>query len=143
MTGKLIRRTPLARPPAETAAAECISDDALIHLKSYKYSSVDKSPVSKYIMQPFVRDSDRPPTYLCLPSVPRAPTANIVRPEVKMKEKNKTIEGAVANSSRVARLVECVGRTAAHVARAQYGDPDRVRLRSFQRGAAGRLYARS
>lgn len=37
------------------AAAECISDDALIHLKSYKYSSVDKSPVSKYILGPWVR----------------------------------------------------------------------------------------
>lgn len=40
------------------AAHECISDDALIHLKSYKYSSVDKSPVSKYILGPWVR---RPP----------------------------------------------------------------------------------
>lgn len=39
----------------EKAAAECISDDALIHLKSYKYSSVDKSPVSKYILGPWVR----------------------------------------------------------------------------------------
>lgn len=35
------------------AAAECISDDALIHLRSYKYSSVDKSPVSKYILGPW------------------------------------------------------------------------------------------
>lgn len=40
----------------EKAAAECISDDALIHLKSYKYSSVDKSPVSKYILGPWVRE---------------------------------------------------------------------------------------
>lgn len=39
----------------EQAVAECISDDALIHLKSYKYSSVDKSPVSKYILGPWVR----------------------------------------------------------------------------------------
>lgn len=38
----------------ERAAAECISDDALVHLKSYKYSSVDKSPVSKYILGPWV-----------------------------------------------------------------------------------------
>ncbi|TLS23011.1 uncharacterized protein PpBr36_05630 [Pyricularia pennisetigena] len=38
---------------SKTAAAECISDDALIHLKSYKYSSVDKSPISKYILQPY------------------------------------------------------------------------------------------
>ncbi|PNY26771.1 CDP-alcohol phosphatidyltransferase class-I family protein [Tolypocladium capitatum] len=40
-------------PSAETATAECISDEALIHLKSYKYSSVDKSPVSKYILGPW------------------------------------------------------------------------------------------
>ncbi|KAJ0322514.1 hypothetical protein COL5a_008744 [Colletotrichum fioriniae] len=36
-----------------TAAAECISDDALIHLKSYKYSAVDKSPISNYILRPY------------------------------------------------------------------------------------------
>ncbi|PKS12831.1 hypothetical protein jhhlp_001043 [Lomentospora prolificans] len=35
------------------AKAECISDDALIHLKSYKYSAVDKSPVSYYILGPY------------------------------------------------------------------------------------------
>ncbi|KAL2755809.1 hypothetical protein ACRALDRAFT_1082094 [Sodiomyces alcalophilus JCM 7366] len=35
------------------AAAECVSDDALIHLKSYKYSSIDKSPVSRYILGPY------------------------------------------------------------------------------------------
>ncbi|KAF2099333.1 hypothetical protein NA57DRAFT_74834 [Rhizodiscina lignyota] len=35
----------------ETAAHECISEDALVHLKSYKYSSVDKSPVSYYILR--------------------------------------------------------------------------------------------
>lgn len=34
--------------------AECISDDALIHLKSYKYSAVDLSPVSHYILRPYV-----------------------------------------------------------------------------------------
>ena len=39
----------------EKAAAECVSDDALRHFKTYKYSSVDKSPVSKYILQPYVR----------------------------------------------------------------------------------------
>ena len=38
----------------ETAVAECISDEALIHLRSYKYSAVDKSPVSKYILGPWV-----------------------------------------------------------------------------------------
>ncbi|KAH8899336.1 Choline/ethanolaminephosphotransferase [Thozetella sp. PMI_491] len=40
-------------PSAKQAIAECISEDALIHLKSYKYSSVDKSPVSKYILKPY------------------------------------------------------------------------------------------
>ncbi|KAM0808027.1 putative Cholinephosphotransferase 1 [Seiridium cardinale] len=38
-------------PSKKTAVAECISDDALIHLKSYKYSAVDKSPVSHYILR--------------------------------------------------------------------------------------------
>ncbi|PMB71055.1 hypothetical protein BM221_003519 [Beauveria bassiana] len=42
-------------PNTRKAQIECISDDALIHLKSYKYSSVDKSPVSKYILGPWVR----------------------------------------------------------------------------------------
>jgi len=37
----------------KTAVAECISDEALIHLRSYKYSAVDKSPVSKYILGPW------------------------------------------------------------------------------------------
>jgi ethanolaminephosphotransferase len=36
---------------AEKAAAECLSEDALVHLKSYKYSSVDNSPVSYYILR--------------------------------------------------------------------------------------------
>ncbi|OTA92535.1 hypothetical protein M434DRAFT_396404 [Hypoxylon sp. CO27-5] len=40
---------------SKKAAAECISDDALIHLKSYKYSAVDKSPISNYILRPYVR----------------------------------------------------------------------------------------
>lgn len=38
---------------SKKAAAECISDDALIHLKSYKYSAVDKSPISNYILRPY------------------------------------------------------------------------------------------
>ncbi|KAI6789814.1 sn-1,2-diacylglycerol cholinephosphotransferase-like protein [Hortaea werneckii] len=33
------------------AAAECISDDALQHFKTYKYSSVDKSPISNHILR--------------------------------------------------------------------------------------------
>jgi ethanolaminephosphotransferase len=40
---------------SKKAVAECISDDALIHLRSYKYSSVDLSPTSKYILGPWVR----------------------------------------------------------------------------------------
>ncbi|KAK0618425.1 CDP-alcohol phosphatidyltransferase-domain-containing protein [Bombardia bombarda] len=35
------------------AIAECVSDDALIHLKSYQYSAVDKSPISHYILRPY------------------------------------------------------------------------------------------
>ncbi|KAK2021295.1 hypothetical protein LX32DRAFT_631872 [Colletotrichum zoysiae] len=56
-----------------TAAAECISDDALIHLKSYKYSAVDKSPISNYILRPYVRNpSDNPPPSHCLSLLPCA-----------------------------------------------------------------------
>ncbi|KAK7404000.1 hypothetical protein QQX98_010227 [Neonectria punicea] len=40
-------------PNTKSAVAECISDDALSHLKTYKYSSVDLSPVSKYILGPW------------------------------------------------------------------------------------------
>lgn len=35
----------------ESAAAECLSEDALVHLKSYKYSSVDKSWISNNILR--------------------------------------------------------------------------------------------
>lgn len=53
---------PFARGTGQ-AIAECVSDDALIHLKSYKYSAVDKSPISHYILRPYVR----PAVYLkCL-----------------------------------------------------------------------------
>lgn len=40
---------------AEVAAAECVSEEALVHLKSYKYSSVDKSLISNYILKHYVR----------------------------------------------------------------------------------------
>ncbi|KAE9981533.1 hypothetical protein EG328_011570 [Venturia inaequalis] len=33
------------------AAHECVSDEALVHLKSYKYSSIDKSYISRYILK--------------------------------------------------------------------------------------------
>lgn len=39
----------------ESAAAECLSEDALVHLKSYKYSSVDKSWISNNILRHYVR----------------------------------------------------------------------------------------
>jgi hypothetical protein len=42
-------------PSLEKGTVDCTSEDALIHLKSYKYSSVDKSPISKYVLGPWVR----------------------------------------------------------------------------------------
>ena len=47
--------------PLGAAVHECVSEEALIHLKSYKYSSVDKSLISKYILQYYVRRSNPPP----------------------------------------------------------------------------------
>lgn len=41
----------------EEAIHECVSEEALVHLKSYKYSSVDKSFISNYILKHYVRDS--------------------------------------------------------------------------------------
>lgn len=38
-------------PGSKTAAHECVSDEALSHLKTYKYSSVDKSLISRYILK--------------------------------------------------------------------------------------------
>ncbi|CAI6281237.1 unnamed protein product [Periconia digitata] len=38
-------------PSKETAKHECVSEDALQHLYSYKYSSVDKSFISRYILK--------------------------------------------------------------------------------------------
>lgn len=43
----------------EEAAHECVSEEALVHLKSYKYSSVDKSLISNYILK----------HYVCCPSI--------------------------------------------------------------------------
>lgn len=40
----------------DTAAHECVSEEALAHLKTYKYSSVDKSLISHYILRHYVRD---------------------------------------------------------------------------------------
>lgn len=33
---------------------ECVSEDALVHLKTYKYSSVDKSLISRHILRHYV-----------------------------------------------------------------------------------------
>jgi len=38
-----------------TAVHECVSDEALSHLKTYQYSSVDKSYISRYILKHYVR----------------------------------------------------------------------------------------
>ena len=45
-----------SEPDVGKAAHECVSEEALVHLKSYKYSSVDKSLISKYILQHYVRN---------------------------------------------------------------------------------------
>ena len=41
----------------EHASHDCVSDEALSHLKSYKYSSVDRSLLSHYLLNPYVRRS--------------------------------------------------------------------------------------
>ncbi|KAF2281214.1 ethanolaminephosphotransferase 1 [Westerdykella ornata] len=38
-------------PSAQTAAHECVSEEALQHLRLYKYSSVDKSFISRYVLK--------------------------------------------------------------------------------------------
>lgn len=52
----------------EEAAAECVSDDALQHLKTYQYSAIDKSPVSYYILRPYVCPSQPNQHDTCLGS---------------------------------------------------------------------------
>ncbi|KAH9815686.1 ethanolaminephosphotransferase (aminoalcoholphosphotransferase), partial [Teratosphaeria destructans] len=42
------------------AAAECISPEALQHFKTYRYSSVDKSPISNHILRHYARLSSQP-----------------------------------------------------------------------------------
>lgn len=44
---------------ADFAKHECVSEDALQHLKTYKYSSVDKSYISRYILKHYVRPLSR------------------------------------------------------------------------------------
>lgn len=38
----------------DTAVHDCISEEALIHLRTYKYSSVDRSLISRYVLQHYV-----------------------------------------------------------------------------------------
>ena len=45
------------KPSIGEAAHECVSEEALVHLKSYKYSSVDRSLLSYYILNPYVRST--------------------------------------------------------------------------------------
>lgn len=37
------------------AQKECVSEDALKHFRTYKYSSVDKSPISQHVLKHYVR----------------------------------------------------------------------------------------
>ncbi|CAD6576765.1 MAG: hypothetical protein ASARMPREDX12_008000 [Alectoria sarmentosa] len=51
---QFLRRVPTGEEMSmkkSEAAAECVSEEALVHLKSYKYSSVDKSLISHYILR--------------------------------------------------------------------------------------------
>ncbi|OLL22713.1 Choline/ethanolaminephosphotransferase 2 [Neolecta irregularis DAH-3] len=41
------------RKNPDEARAECVSLEALEHLKSYQYRGVDKSPISNYILRPY------------------------------------------------------------------------------------------
>lgn len=45
--------------PIGEAAHECVCDEALSHLKSYKYSSVDRSLLSYYVLNPYVHISSK------------------------------------------------------------------------------------
>lgn len=42
------------------ATQDTLSDNVLVHLKSYKYSSVDKSLISRYILKHYVLFNPRP-----------------------------------------------------------------------------------
>jgi hypothetical protein len=57
----LYRDSPAYRPKVDP-----LSEEALIHLKSYKYSSVDKSWISYYILRHYVRSSNFSFRYPCL-----------------------------------------------------------------------------
>jgi hypothetical protein len=117
--GQYIDRS-LTSQVAEKSVAECISDDALIHLKSYKYSSVDKSPISHYILRP----------YVC--SMPRASAPPPPRGEP---------ESASLLTDRFT-IVECVRRTIATMAGAEHGDADWFLFYSREYWLACRVYAR-
>lgn len=46
------------------AQRECVSEDALKHFRTYKYSSVDKSPISQHVLKHYVRQPKSPYTKL-------------------------------------------------------------------------------
>ena len=45
----------LSKLRSDIASNDCLSDSALVHLKSYKYSSVDKSLITHYLLRHYVR----------------------------------------------------------------------------------------
>lgn len=47
------------------ATQDSLSDNVLVHLKSYKYSSVDKSLISRYILKHYVLFNPPSPFYGC------------------------------------------------------------------------------
>ena len=96
----------------ETAAHECVSDEALQQLRLYKYSSVDKSLISRYILKHYVR-------------VHHDPASSFLEP----------IADAFA-------IVEWLRRAAADVARAEPGDTSWVLFHTGKCSAAGSLRTR-
>ena len=77
------------------AIQDSLSDDALAPLKSYKYQSVDKSFISRYVLKHYVRNSI-PYTILAV----RLPSNN-----------------------GLCTLVECVRRTLTDVDSSEHGNP--------------------
>lgn len=82
-----------------------------MHLKSYKYSSVDKSFISRYILSHYVRTA--PP---------------------------RTLEGNILIQV-VGKIVDSICGVITAMARAEYGHPDRVLFHFGQRFIAGDFHA--
>lgn len=96
-------------------AQESLSDEALVHLKSYKYSSVDKSFISRYILKHYVR----------LPLRQR-----FTNPSYKLM-------------ARVGTIVECIRRASAIMDCSQYGHPTGIYVHFDQCDIYRDIYARS